>query len=263
MLLLPLAVLALSPVPLEMVRVAQEQQEHHARLIRELDDDSFAVRERATEALIRLGRSALPEVLTALRRPASPEVEKRLERIVADYADAPSSRGNVVSGLRAILSTERRMFRESEAIALTLTVHRVDTRAPRFKAMEDVEDPIDRTSLNLRSLGEGKRRVHISSSPNDAVVEVVQFSGEPPPSLTINSCGTLKVKQTRALRQVIRGASSDIVHTQQIRLSPMFDFRLPPGAYEVRLVYLARQHGAREDLVSDPIFILVEPARKK
>jgi hypothetical protein len=53
-----------------------------ARLIGELDDDAFAVRERASEELGRLGRDAEPALTAALARPLPLEVRRRINRLL-------------------------------------------------------------------------------------------------------------------------------------------------------------------------------------
>jgi hypothetical protein len=53
-----------------------------ARLIGELDDDAFAVRERATEELGRLGHAAEPALSAALAQPVSLEVRRRIDRLL-------------------------------------------------------------------------------------------------------------------------------------------------------------------------------------
>jgi hypothetical protein len=261
MTLLPLVVCGLlPPAPLEMVRLADQRHAHHLELIRHLDDDSFAVREKATAELKALGRQALPDILNALRRPDSPEVGKRLEEILGALAAA--SRGNVVSGLRTSLSRSVLRVSEDDDIILPFMVHRVDARAPVLEELEKTDKPIDRVSVKLRYAGDERPRTRISRSPADAVFEVVQFAGEPGPSIVYNSCGTERVKSRRET-EVRRGTPSDIVQTQKVKLTERDLFQLPPGAYEVRLVYDARKHGAKEDLVSDPLFLLVEPGKKK
>jgi hypothetical protein len=262
MTLLPLVVCGLlPPAPLEVVHLAEERHAHHLELIRHLDDDSFAVREKATAELKALGRQALPAVLNALRRPDSPEVGKRLEGILG--AIAAASRGNVVSGLRTSLAHSVLRVSEDDDITLPFTVHRVDARAPVLEELEKTDKPIDRVSVKLRYAGDERPRTRISRSPADAVFEVVQFAGEPGPSVVVHSDGPVRVKSRRALEAVRRGTPSDIVQTQKVKLTERDLFRLPPGAYEVRLVYDARKHGAKEDLVSDPLFLLVEPGKKK
>lgn len=66
-------------VPLDPARVA--------RLIDDLDSDKFATREQATAELEKLCPPALPLLRKALEKPASLEVKRRLEKLVAKFAD--------------------------------------------------------------------------------------------------------------------------------------------------------------------------------
>ena len=48
-------------------------------LLRQLDDNSFAVRERATAELLRLADGVEPDLRQALKRPLSPEPARRVK----------------------------------------------------------------------------------------------------------------------------------------------------------------------------------------
>ena len=52
------------------------------KLVRQLNDDDVDVRERASAGLAKLGRLALPAMLDAKRKPASQEVELRLDKLL-------------------------------------------------------------------------------------------------------------------------------------------------------------------------------------
>jgi hypothetical protein len=60
--------------------------EELARLVRELDDNAFAVRQRAEAELAKAGRSAEAVLRRAAEKPASPEVRRRAERLLAAFA---------------------------------------------------------------------------------------------------------------------------------------------------------------------------------
>ncbi len=55
-----------------------------ARLIEDLDSDTFATRDEASAELLRLGESALPAVKKALEQTHSPEVRSRAERLIRE-----------------------------------------------------------------------------------------------------------------------------------------------------------------------------------
>jgi hypothetical protein len=61
-----------------------------ARLIKELDDNKFAVRERASAELEKLGPAAAPALARVLLGEASPEARRRAERLLAKVRGAPS-----------------------------------------------------------------------------------------------------------------------------------------------------------------------------
>jgi WD40 repeat protein len=82
--------------------------ERLSRLVAELDNDEFDVRERATVELAGLEEMAVPELQDALRNRPAPEARRRLgrliERLSADQ-DAPSP--EALRALRAIEALER------------------------------------------------------------------------------------------------------------------------------------------------------------
>jgi hypothetical protein len=63
-----------------------------ARLIADLDDESFEVREKASAALERLGTRAEAALNRALEKTESAEVRRRVERLLAKVKDSSSSR---------------------------------------------------------------------------------------------------------------------------------------------------------------------------
>jgi len=111
------AVGVLAAVPADSLRFVQRQidpfvqeaqKDRILELIKQLDDSQFAVREAATEALIRLRRQAEGLLRTALRETHSPEVYFRLRRILSQGNAAPSlSAAEVRRYRRAVLLLER------------------------------------------------------------------------------------------------------------------------------------------------------------
>jgi hypothetical protein len=257
MFLLSLAVVGLLPPPLEMVGEADRQRERLGALIRDLDDDRFAVREKSSAELAGQGTSALPAVLHALRQPASLEVEKRLQQAARRIPAA--SEGNIARGCRLSLSLPRLRYRADETIELNLAVRKVDPTAPGFDALEGTDRPINRTSFHLRRVGWDEPIVSHSCT-SDADVEVVQYSGEPPPSTHIVSCGGSQARMKRC-REVSSGTPTDVIASQKVPLEHDPVGALPPGAYSLRLVYRGEDGDRRKDgLVSNEIFFIVEPA---
>ncbi len=88
--------------------VAEAQRDRIVELIGQLDDGRYAVREAATEALIRLRRQADGLLRSALAETQSPEVRFRLRRILSRGNAAPSiSVAEVRRYRRAVLLLER------------------------------------------------------------------------------------------------------------------------------------------------------------
>jgi len=113
----PEAVGALSTAPADALRfvrrqidpyVQEAQKDRILELIGQLDEGQYAVRDAATEALIRLRRQAEGLLRTALRETHSPEVHFRLRRILSKGNAAPSlSAAEVRRYRRAVLLLER------------------------------------------------------------------------------------------------------------------------------------------------------------
>jgi RNA polymerase sigma factor (sigma-70 family) len=72
-----------------------------ARLIADLDADDYEVREKATLELAKLGKAAEPAVRQALDNPASLEVRRRLERVLAPLQEQGPTR-ETLQALRAV-----------------------------------------------------------------------------------------------------------------------------------------------------------------
>jgi hypothetical protein len=76
-----------------------------ARLIAELDHRRYAVREKATQELMRIGLPAVPALRRALAAGPSPEVRLRVERVLADIDIGAGA--SPLRHLRALEALER------------------------------------------------------------------------------------------------------------------------------------------------------------
>jgi RNA polymerase sigma factor (sigma-70 family) len=72
-----------------------------ARLIADLDSEQFAIREKASAELAKLGESALPLLHKELARDPSPEVSRRIKALV-EKATNPETSSDLLHGIRAI-----------------------------------------------------------------------------------------------------------------------------------------------------------------
>jgi WD40 repeat protein len=112
------------------------------RLIAELDDKGFRVRERATQELVALGHVAEPALRQALARPTSTEARLRIERILARLGENRLRQADRLRGLRAlevlegIGSLEARKLLEAFAGGIPGAEQTVEARAalPRLAA---------------------------------------------------------------------------------------------------------------------------------
>jgi RNA polymerase sigma factor (sigma-70 family) len=90
-----------------------------ARLIADLDSEQFPVRQRATEAVSRLGERAEPSLREALKGKPSPEVRKRVEALLGDIkagARMPES----LRYVRAVEVLEQIGSRDAQDVLKTL-----------------------------------------------------------------------------------------------------------------------------------------------
>jgi hypothetical protein len=72
-----------------------------ARLIADLDNEQFAVRDRASAALAKLGEAVVPLLRDALARDPTPEVSRRLKALLEKAANQEAS-GDLLRDIRAI-----------------------------------------------------------------------------------------------------------------------------------------------------------------
>jgi sugar lactone lactonase YvrE len=89
------------------------------RLISQLDDQRFQVRQEAASELERLGELASPKLRQALEARSSPEVRRRAE-VLLDLADAQALSPDGMRTLRAVEVLERIATREARAVLQTL-----------------------------------------------------------------------------------------------------------------------------------------------
>jgi hypothetical protein len=73
-----------------------------ARLIAGLDADTFAAREQAAAALAKLGEAAAGGLRRALAGRPTPEVRRRLERLLAELGPRPPQRLRAVRALEVL-----------------------------------------------------------------------------------------------------------------------------------------------------------------
>jgi hypothetical protein len=108
-----LAALTEAPGPaVELFRQRLRQGEAHAdprrleKLIAELDNDDFVVREQAQKELAAAGSAAVDALRQALAKDPSPEVRRRLQRLLAPY-DRPGTQPARLRAVRAVEVLER------------------------------------------------------------------------------------------------------------------------------------------------------------
>jgi hypothetical protein len=85
-------------------RLLSAPHERIARLLADLDDDEFAIREKASAELAKLGEEVEPCLRRALRQQPGPEVRQRLEKLLAQMrtGSAVNGRGEMLRGVRAV-----------------------------------------------------------------------------------------------------------------------------------------------------------------
>jgi RNA polymerase sigma factor (sigma-70 family) len=106
---LPLLREHLKPVssPIDAARVQQ--------FISELDNDQFAVREKAGKELEKLGEAAEPALRKALEKPSSPEAQRRLERLL-ESLNVQAASAERVHGARCLEVLEQIGSPEAQAV---------------------------------------------------------------------------------------------------------------------------------------------------
>jgi hypothetical protein len=102
------------------------------RWLKELDDDRFAVRERADRGLLNTGEDAKPFIEAALTQNPSVEAKRRLERLLKSLTTGVPSRK--LQPLRAIALLEKIDSPDAKALLQALAKQTTD---------EDVKQEID------------------------------------------------------------------------------------------------------------------------
>jgi WD40 repeat protein len=100
------ALVASGPSSLRMLRARlpapRVTPEQLARLLRDLDDDDFTKRERATEALRLQGQAVAPSLKKALEGNPSAEVRSRIHQLLDALTDAKTTLANTIRTVRTV-----------------------------------------------------------------------------------------------------------------------------------------------------------------
>jgi hypothetical protein len=91
------------------------------KLLDDLDSPRFAVRERATKALLRLREKALAPLKNALAAPRSAEFARRAQAILRQLAIYEPG-GEISNGLKLCLTADRDSVKVGESLKLTTTL---------------------------------------------------------------------------------------------------------------------------------------------
>jgi WD40 repeat protein len=110
------------------------------RLIADLDSSDFDVRDAATKELTSLERTAVPALNQALDGKPSPEVRKRVEKLLAEVA-SPTASPERMRDLRALAVLEQIGTAESREI-----LTRVAGGAPEARQTEEAKAALDRAA---------------------------------------------------------------------------------------------------------------------
>jgi RNA polymerase sigma factor (sigma-70 family) len=100
-----------------------------ARWVSDLDADDFAVREKATAALVELGDLAAPALRRALANRPSAELRRRVESLLGTLA--PASSPELLRAVRAVEVLERLATPEARGLLTTLAHGAPDARLTR------------------------------------------------------------------------------------------------------------------------------------
>lgn len=119
------------------------------KLIRDLDDDHFPVRERATRELQAFGRWIQGRLERELEHPASPEVARRIKRLLEKLAvpGAPSLRQERWRAQRVLEVLEQVGTPEAQTL-----LHRLATGAPEPEIRQEAQACLERLASHARSL---------------------------------------------------------------------------------------------------------------
>jgi hypothetical protein len=118
--------------------VAAPDLEQIARLLADLDSDSFQTREKATRELAGLGESAGPALRKVLAGRPSAEVRQRLEPLLAEL-DRPEDSPERLRVLRAVEALEHAGTAEARR-----TLERLAGGMPEARVTEEAKQSLDR-----------------------------------------------------------------------------------------------------------------------
>ena len=214
-----------------------------AALVRDLDSDRFAVRDRAARELLEIGPGALDHLKRVTERSPSVEVRDRAERLAREIRYRAVTGGPAVAGLRATLRSPKEVYRANEPIPLTLEVANVSDHA--------VNAPPARQFSYRLAYGAENSFVVDFEFPSHGEIIVRQRTGVKPKRNGIVACGV-------SGRRVPLMLEPGKVWLAEVRLPQHGP--LSPGEYEVHVGYYLREvlPGAKEDLTSNSVRFKVE-----
>jgi hypothetical protein len=102
-------------------REASDEEKKAVKLIADLDDDDFAVREKGTALLAEMGERADPFLKKALAETKSPEVRRRIEALLARRGGDDGLTGDQLRQLRAVRVLEQVGTPEARELLETLS----------------------------------------------------------------------------------------------------------------------------------------------
>jgi hypothetical protein len=137
-------------------------------MIRQLDDDDFRIRDRATRELRKTGHGALV-LLDAAARSGSIEVRERADRLARAIRRESFLPGKSAEGMRATLRSDNGVFRANQPIALQLEIENISQA--EFMLPQSIRWGYSMT------YGPEKYRVLGLYVPCHAFIEVHQLSG--------------------------------------------------------------------------------------
>jgi hypothetical protein len=138
------------------------------KLVRDLDNDDFRLRDRATKRLRAIGVPALDFLDRACETQCSVDFSERADRLIRQIRLQSIAGGPSIRGIQLALLTDRRVFGADESIALQLEIRNVSC-APRF----------DCEALRwgyTQTHGPGAYVVR-SHAPHNGLLELHQLSG--------------------------------------------------------------------------------------
>lgn len=109
-----------------------------SQLLRDLDHQRFAVRDRATRELDKLGEQARPGLRKLLEGTSSAEVRRRVEQLLASL-DGPVTKPELLRGIRAIEALERIGTVDARQLLKTLA-----NGAPEIRLTQEAKASLDR-----------------------------------------------------------------------------------------------------------------------